>query len=215
MSEKGKETGARDAAGVRKNTYNRYKEGKDYQKQTAAEMAAICDMMKRGIFGEEETPEGVRVRNAGGRPRKYETVEQFLDGVERYIDYINTQNAAGVALIPDVEGLALFLGVCRSTLYDWQKSRPGEFSDTVKITLNAIAAAQKQLAYKEKIPALILAMNFNNNHGYTQAPQKIEISTAHKLEELPEKADILRRLPVNTASDPADDVEISADDLKA
>lgn len=60
MSEKRKGTGARDAAGVRKNEYgSRYKEGRDYEKQTAAEMSAICDMMKIGIFGEEETEDGV------------------------------------------------------------------------------------------------------------------------------------------------------------
>ena len=76
-----KETATRDAAGVRKNTYKRYKEGEDYEKQTAAEMATLCDMMKRGIFGEEETPEGVRVRHPGGRPRKYETVEQLQEGI--------------------------------------------------------------------------------------------------------------------------------------
>lgn len=213
MPEKRKETATRDAAGVRKNTYSRYKEGKDYEKQTAPEMAAICDMMKIGIFGEEETPEGVRVRHAGGRPRKYETVEQLQEGIERYIDYINAQNAAGVALIPDVEGLALFLGVSRSTLYDWQNSRPGEFSDTLKRALNAIAAAQKQLGYKGKIPPLILAMNFNNNHGYTQAPQKIEITTGHKLDALPEKADIMRRLPTKNASPAENDIEITAEDL--
>ncbi|MCM1217195.1 MAG: DNA-packaging protein [Lachnospiraceae bacterium] len=212
MSEKGKETRTRDAAGVRKNEYRRFKAGEDYEKQTPPEMAVLCDMMKRGIFGEEETPEGVRVRHAGGRPWKYETVEQLQDGIEKYIDYIATQNAAGVALIPDVEGLALFLGVSRSTLYEWQNARPGEFSDTLKRAFNAIAAVKKQLALAGKIPPIVFATDFNNNHGYIQQ-SKIEVAAVRKLEELPEKADILRRLPMNTASDPADDAEISADDL--
>ncbi|MCM1218790.1 MAG: DNA-packaging protein [Lachnospiraceae bacterium] len=168
MSEKRKETGSRDAAGVRKNTYKRYKEGEDYEKQTAPEMAALCDMMKRGIFGEEETESGERVRHAGGRPRKYETVEQLQEGIEKYIDYIEVQNAAGVALIPDVEGLALFLGVARSTLYEWQNARPSEFSDTLKRALNAIAAVKKQLALMGRIPPIVFATDFNNNHGYVQ-----------------------------------------------
>lgn len=210
MAEKRKGSATRDALGVRKNTYRRFKEGEDYEKQTAPEMTAMCDMMKRGIFGEEETSDGVRVRT--GRPRKYETVEQLQEGIERYIDYIAAQNAAGVSLIPDVEGLALFLGVCRDTLYDWIKTRPGEFSDTLKRTLTGIAAVKKQLGYKSKIPPLVLAMDFNNNHGYVQQ-QKIEVSAVRKLEELPEKADILRRLPTKTTGDPADDIEITADDL--
>ncbi len=214
MSEKKKETATRDAAGVRKNTYRRFKEGEDYEKQTAPEMAALCDMMKRGIFGEEETENGERVRHAGGRPRKYETVEQLQEGIERYIDYINTQNAAGVALIPDVEGLALFLGVCRDTIYEWITTRPGEFSDTLKRTLTGIAAVKKQLGYKSKIPPLVLALDFNNNHGYVQQ-QKIEVSAVRKLDELPEKADIMRRLPTRSANNPAEnDIEITMEDLE-
>lgn len=213
MQGRGKETATRDAVGVRKNTYKRYKEGEDYEKQTAPEMAALCDMMKRGIFGEEEAENGERVRHAGGRPRKYETVEELQEGIERYIDYIAVQNSAGVSLIPDVEGLALFLGISRSTLYEWQNTRPGEFSDTLKRTLTGIAAVKKQLGYNGKIPPLVLALDFNNNHGYVQQ-QKIEVSTSHKLEELPQKADIMRRLPTKTASDPAEnDIEITADDL--
>ncbi len=213
MSGKRKEAATRDAAGVRKNTYRRFKEGEDYEKQTAPEMATLCDMMKRGIFGEEETEDGERVRHAGGRPRKYETVEQLQEGIEKYIDYIAVQNAAGVSLIPDVEGLALFLGISRSTLYEWQNSRPGEFSDTIKRAINAIAAVKKQLALNGKIPPIVFATDFNNNHGYVQQ-QKIEVAAVRKLEELPQKADIMRRLPTKTASDPAEaDIEITADDL--
>lgn len=211
MAEQRKETATRDENGVRKNEYKkRYKEGRDYEKQTAQEMTVLCDMMKRGIFGEEETENGGRVRHAGGRPRKIETVEELQKGIERYIDYIETKNADGVALIPDVEGLALFLGVSRSTLYEWQNSRPGEFSDTLKRTINAIAAAEKQLGYNGKIPALVLAMNFNNNHGYTQAAQKIDLNVGRQSAELPEKADIIKRLPATmSGTDPAetDDLE--------
>lgn len=50
-----KETAARDENGVRKNDYRRFKEGRDYEKQTGPDMVTLCDMMSRGIFGEEET----------------------------------------------------------------------------------------------------------------------------------------------------------------
>lgn len=189
-----KETAARDENGVRKNDYRRFKEGRDYEKQTAPDMVTLCDMMSRGIFGEEET------KGRGGRPRKYETIEELQEGIKKYLLYIAEKNAAGVALIPDVEGLALFLGVSRSTLYEWQNSRPGEYSDTIKRTLNAIAAAKKQLALMGKIPPLVFATDFNNNHGYTQQ-QNIEITAARKLEQLPTKEDIIKRLPQNTDID--------------
>lgn len=193
-----KETAARDENGVRKNDYRRFKEGRDYEKQTGPDMVTLCDMMSRGIFGEEETEE--REKGKGGRPRKYETAEELQEGIKKYLLYIAEKNAAGVALIPDVEGLALFLGVSRSTLYEWQNSRPGEFSDTLKRTLNAIAAAKKQLALMGKIPPLVFATDFNNNHGYTQQ-QNIEITAARKLEQLPTREDIIKRLPQNTDID--------------
>ena len=193
-----KETAARDENGVRKNDYRRFKEGRDYEKQTGPDMVTLCDMMSRGIFGEEETEE--REKGKGGRPRKYETVEDLQEGIKKYLVYIAEKNAAGVALIPDVEGLALFLGVSRSTLYEWQNSRPGEYSDTIKRTLNAIAAAKKQLALMGKIPPLVFATDFNNNHGYTQQ-QNIEITAARKLEQLPTREDIIKRLPQNTDVD--------------
>jgi len=193
-----KETAARDENGVRKNDYRRFKEGRDYEKQTGPDMVTLCDMMSRGIFGEEETEE--REKGKGGRPRKYETVEDLQEGIKKYLVYIAEKNAAGVALIPDVEGLALFLGVSRSTLYEWQNSRPGEYSDTIKRTLNAIAAAKKQLALMGKIPPLVFATDFNNNHGYTQQ-QNIEITAARKLEQLPTREDIIKRLPQNTDID--------------
>lgn len=193
-----KETAARDENGVRKNDYRRFKEGRDYEKQTGPDMVTLCDMMSRGIFGEEETEE--REKGKGGRPRKYETAEDLQEGIKKYLVYIAEKNAAGVALIPDVEGLALFLGVSRSTLYEWQNSRPGEYSDTIKRTLNAIAAAKKQLALMGKIPPLVFATDFNNNHGYTQQ-QNIEITAARKLEQLPTREDIIKRLPQNTDID--------------
>lgn len=207
MAEK-KETATRDANGVRKNNYRRFTEGKDYEKQTGPDMVALCDMMSIGIFGQDEetetTTEGKKGK--GGRPRKIETVEELQEGIQNYLLYISDYNAAGVPLIPDVEGLAMFLGVNRSTLYEWQTSRPGEFSDTLKRTLNAIAAAKKQLALMGKIPPLVFATDFNNNHGYTQAAQKIDLNVGKQMEQLPEKTEILKRLPMG-ASDPADSDE--------
>lgn len=200
-----KETRARDALGVRKATYKRGKEGEDYTAPEADLTAALCDMMRRGIFGEVETPDGDRVRHPGGRPRKIETVEELREGIERYLDYIEGQAAAGVALIPDTEGLALFLGISRSTLFEWQRSRPGEYSDTIKAALNGIAAYKKQLALKGKIPPIVFATDFNNNHSYIQQ-SKLEIETGRKLDTLPEKAEILRRLPGRGAGGaPGDD----------
>ena len=202
MAEK-KETATRDANGVRKNNYRRFTEGKDYEKQTGPDMVALCELMSVGIFGQDEETPTDGERGKGGRPRKIETVEELNEGIKNYLQYIAEYNSNGVPLIPDVEGLALFLGISRSTLYEWQSSRPGEFSDTIKRALNAIAATKKQLALMGKIPPLVFATDFNNNHGYTQAAQKIDLNVGKQAEPLPEKTEILKRLPMG-ASDPAD-----------
>lgn len=203
-----KETAARDAQGVRKQTYKRFKEGKDYTAAESAHTSALCDMMRAGIFGEEITETGERVRHAGGRPRKIETVEELREGIERYIDHIQTNAAAGVSLIPDVEGLALFLGVSRSTLFEWQKSRAGEFSDTIKTTLNAIAAYKKQLALTGKIPPIVFATDFNNNHGYIQQ-HTLELQASRKLDALPDRAEIVKKLPTQAPGDIENDPDLS------
>lgn len=208
-----KETAQRDAQGVRKQNYKRFKEGRDYEATDGGDMIALCDMMERGIFNiEEETTEnGEKIERRGGRPRKIETVEELKAGIQKYINYIRDESAAGVHLIPDIEGLALFLGVSRSTLFEWQKARPGEFSDTLKSAFNAIAAVKKQLAMSGKIPPIVFATDFNNNHGYTQAAQKIDLNVGKQAHELPTAADIVQRLPVETGgTDPAelpDDLE--------
>lgn len=213
MADKRKETAARDENGVRKQTYRRFQEGRDYEPTEAEKTAALCDMFRKGFFDMEEIEGGGAVQRKPGRPRKYESIEEFCDVVGRYIDYIEGRAAEGVRLIPDIEGFCAFAGISRDTLNDWERTRPGEYSDTIKRLKNAIAAYKKQLAMAGKIPPIVFATDFNNNHGYTQV-QKLEVTAAKKLDELPEKSDILKRLPLKNASDPADDdIEITPDDL--
>lgn len=156
-----------------------------------------------------ENPRGGEVRRAPGRPRKYEKVEEFAEVVERYIDYIESRAAEGVQLIPDIEGFCSFAGISRDSLNDWERTRPGEYSDTIKRFKTGIAAYKKQLALCGKIPPIVFATDFNNNHGYTQAPQRLEITAGKPLEHLPNRADIMRRLPSAADLDQAE-----ADDLE-
>lgn len=192
MAEK-KETVARDAQGVRKQTYKRFKEGQDYKPTRAETTSALCDMFRRGFLGIEGTTEGGEVQRKPGRPRKIETVGEFVETAERYIDYIEGQAAAGVRLIPDIEGFCCFAGISRDSLNDWERTRPGEYSDTIKRFKNAIAAYKKQLALSGEIPPLVFATDFNNNHGYIQQT-KIDIQPAKPLQELPQRDDIIKRV---------------------
>lgn len=200
MAEK-KETAARDENGVRKQTYRRFKEGRDYKELSTEQAVALCDMMLDGFRTGTKALEG-RKR---GNPKKLETVEEFVEVAEKYINYIRERSIDGVRLIPDVEGFCTFAGISRDTLNDWERTRPGTYSDTIKILKNNIATFKKQLAFNGEIPPIVFATDFNNNHGYTQAAQKIDLNLGKQAQELPEKEDIVKRLPVNNdIIDPAD-----------
>lgn len=194
-----KETAARDENGVRKQTYKRFKEGRDYEPTESEKNITLCDMFLDGFLAKTE-PEGVEKRRGPGQPKKLETVAEFVDAVERYINYIKDRAAEGVRLIPDIEGFCGFVGISRDSLNDWERTRPGEYSDTIKRFKTNIAAYKKQLAFSGKIPPIVFATDFNNNHGYTQQ-QNIEITAARKLEQLPTREDIIKRLPQNTDID--------------
>lgn len=192
MPEK-KQSSTRDENGVRKQEYKRFKQGRDYEPVGDTQTIALCDMMRRGFFGIEETAEGGEVQRKPGRPRKIETVEAFTEIVEKYISYIEEQAKKGVRLIPDIEGFCCFAGISRDTLNDWERTRPGEYSDTIKRFKNAVASYKKQLALDGKIPPLVFATDFNNNHGYVQQT-KIDIQPTKPLEGLPQREDIIKKV---------------------
>ena len=88
-----KETAQRDAQGVRKQSYKRFKEGRDYEATDGGDMIALCDMMERGIFNiEEETTEnGEKIERRGGRPRNRE-IYKFQPGRIRRRCAFNTRH---------------------------------------------------------------------------------------------------------------------------
>ena len=133
------------------------------------------------------------------------TVEEFTEVAEKYILYIKDRAAEGVRLVPDVEGFCSFAGISRETLNNWETARPGAYSDTIKRLKTSIAAFKKQLAFAGKIPPIVFATDMNNNHGYTQAAQKIDLNVGKQAAELPTAAEIAQRLPVEmSGKDPAD-----------
>lgn len=201
MAGEKKETATRDENGVRKQSYKRFKPGRDYEEIETAQAVALCDMMLDGFKRSVADAE----KGKGGRPRKLETVEEFREVAERYINYIKDRALDGVRLVPDIEGFCAFAGISRETLNNWETARPGAYSDTIKRLKTSIAAFKKQLAFAGKIPPIVFATDMNNNHGYTQAAQKIDLNVGKQAAELPTAAEIAQRLPVEmSGKDPAD-----------
>lgn len=172
-----------DERGVRRQVYKRYEEGEDYLPVEADETRAMIEMVKRQFLNPK-----VRAR------RKYPDLEDFKAVIVEYFNYIADSNDAGSNLIPDVEGFCTFAGISRETLNDWQRTRPGEFAETIGDLKNAIAACKKQLALRGKIPPIVFATDFNNNHGYTQK-QTVELQPVNPLGNTLSPDEIAKQIP--------------------
>ena len=160
--------GKRDERGVKIQGYRQYKEGKDYLPATGDEMDAMYQMAKNNMQRQKER----RVR-AGRTGIRYETVEDLENGIIEYWNYLMEANAKKIALLPDLEGMCAFLGITRNTLLEWERNDVRGFASTIEQAKNDIAACKKQIGLHGKIPPIIMAMDFNNNHGYTQRQEVI------------------------------------------
>ena len=100
-------------------------------------------------------------KNVGGRPSKYDDAMQFRADAYLYIYEEQLQE-----VVPSHAGLAVYLGVCKDTLYEWAKHH-SMFSDT----LQKIKSNQEKCLinrglsgkYNAQITKLMLA-----NHNYSE-----------------------------------------------
>ena len=199
-------TKGRDERGVRINNYKESMRGRQPIQNTEQQAPTVLlETFRKSFFEDIQTGDGETVeRSRVGRPPKYPTVESFVDKVNEYITYINdTFNSTGFELIPDIEGFCAFSGIDRSTLFDWETSRPPEYSNAIKQLKNAIAAYKKQLAMRGKIPPVVFAIDMNNNHGYIQQ-QTIDIRANSKNADLPTPDEVIKKLPTTAGNDPTD-----------
>jgi len=109
----------------------------------------------------------------GSNQKKYTTAEQLAQAIIEYWEYLMEQNLKGNPLIPDVEGMATFIGVTRTTLLKYEKSDTPGFAEIVSQAKNDIASCKKQMGQQGLIPPIVMAMDFNNNHGYTQKQEVV------------------------------------------
>lgn len=79
--------------------------------------------------------EDKQIKHAGGRPTKY--YPEISIKIEEYIATTGRENTS----LPTVEGLSLYLGISKDTLYRWTEDHP-EFSDAIK---RILAQQKKQL----------------------------------------------------------------------
>jgi hypothetical protein len=109
---------------------------------------------------------------AAGRPTTYS--EEMLDKAKEYLascEDIETEREVGQKIeyrlnvkLPTIQGLAVYLGVSRDSIYEWSSKYP-EFSDTIEqiITAQADKLINQGLAgnYNSTIAKLMLSSNHN------------------------------------------------------
>ena len=124
---------------------------------------------------------------------KYVTVEDLQQAIKEYWQYIIQRNSGGeLKIVPDVEGMALFLGTTRETLRKWERENTRGFGETISVAKNAIAAYKKQMGLSGKIPPVFAAIDFNNNHDYVQQ-QRVDVRVNNPLGEATSVAELMDR----------------------
>ena len=117
------------------------------------------------------------IKNQGGRPRTYQCDEMGLQAFKANVmDYflsleeINSKRDERHQLIPDVEGLALYLGIDRTTLNKYVY-RGEKWKVMIDYFKNVIAFCKKQLILQGRIPPMIGVFDLANNHDYVNTSE--------------------------------------------
>ncbi|MDD4125790.1 MAG: terminase small subunit [Eubacteriales bacterium] len=98
------------------------------------------------------------------RKRKYD-IQKLpiqIDG------YFNAYLAANPEIVADTESLAAYIGITRDELNALEHHK--KVGRCVSLAKTRIASVKKQLAYRGKINATLLAFDLKNDHGYREKP---------------------------------------------
>lgn len=156
-----------DEDGLRLQTYERNRgEIRQLEKDDAAAILNLCiDSMK----------------THGGRPATYPNTEQGLNDFRamslQYLEHVrqvNSNEDMEKQLILDYESWAVYCGVCRQTVWLYEK-RGGEWSAFIRYMREVITATKKQLMMTYKIPAVVGIFDLTNNAQYANT-NKFEVS---------------------------------------
>lgn len=124
-----------------------------------------------------------------GRPPKFddtpEGLEDFKQASIAYLEHVrrvNNNPENEHHLIPDTESWAVFCGTTRMTILTYEKNRDDDWKQFIGLMKSAIVACKKQLAFRQKIPTVLIIFDLVNNAGYLNASE-YKLQLAPKEEE--------------------------------
>lgn len=175
---------------------------KDYSIPTQAQQRTQwnCDLSERAInclFPEITTATGEIVKDyTSCTKRPNYTPESLARRAEDYFRDIYEKNSNGIPIIPDIEDFCIYANMSRQYFCELSNSTELKMNELCARINSAIALCKKQLAFDGHIHPTVFAIDFNNNHGYIQQKQQIDIrSTNMNIECRDSINDIMDRLP--------------------
>lgn len=129
---------------------------------------------------------------AGTGHCRFANADELREAIIGYWEYLDVLAQEGKRIVPDLEGLCMFLGISRNTLFTWENTDKNGMRDVISQVKNDIAACKKQLALHGDIVPLFAITDFNNNHGYTQK-QEVVVQPVSPLGERTQTAQIMER----------------------
>ena len=126
-------------------------------------------------------------------PINIDSDEEVLARIQEYFSYCISKD-----IKLGVEGLAMALGVDRTTLWDWQtgRSRSGlssSRSDIIKKAKQFLALYSENLAQNGKINPVTWIFQMKNHFGYKDV-QEISVSATSPLGDIPSDAEMQKRI---------------------
>jgi hypothetical protein len=121
---------------------------------------------------------------AGGRPSKYKEEYNTIEYLQGFFDQCKERKE-----LVSLCGLAVYIGVCEDTLYEW-KDKHSEFSESLKkikqMSKNQLCNKGLDGTYNSKIAALILSANHGLREGkdITSAGESITIKLPTKFKDI-------------------------------
>lgn len=131
----------------------------------------------------KKTKAKVEAKNTGGRPPKYKTKSVLSRKVNEYFENSGTKTKDGAFTLYTVQGLCVYLDICRDTLNEYEKKE--EFSDTIKRAKKKIEKNNLEGATLGYFSVPMTIFNLKNNFGWKDT-QNIEHSGTVKIQKLEE-----------------------------
>lgn len=125
--------------------------------------------------------------NPVGHPPIWKTANELEEKLKGFWAYCKENDD-----IPDIEALACYLEIDRSTIRDYERKE--EFAPTIKRVKTRIAKVKKQLAMKGKINPAVFCFDFKNNHDYTDQQEILSKNMNINVDVTPEDEDFLLEL---------------------